>query len=37
MRIVAIRTTHFAFEHRVPVRQLELRAHFLVALETRFG
>ena len=37
VRVVAIGTTHFAFEHRMAMGQLKLRAHFLVALETGFG
>ena len=34
MWIVAISATHFAFQHRMMMRQLELRAHFQVTLET---
>ncbi len=33
MRIVAISTTHFAFQYRVAMRQLETCAHFEVTLE----
>jgi hypothetical protein len=36
VRVVTIRATHFAFQHRMMVRQLELCAHFQVALETNF-
>jgi hypothetical protein len=36
MRIVTIGATHFAFQHRMVVRQLECRANFQVTLETRF-
>lgn len=32
--VVAIRTAYLAFQHRMAVRQLELRAHFQVTLET---
>jgi hypothetical protein len=35
--IVAIGATHFAFQHRVMMRQLEFCSHFEVALETGFG
>jgi hypothetical protein len=34
VRIVTIGATHFPFQHRVVVRQLECRTHFQVALET---
>lgn len=34
MWVVTIGATHFAFEHRMMVRQLELRPHFQVTLET---
>jgi len=34
VRVVAIGATHFTFEDRMPVRQLKLRAHVRVALET---
>jgi hypothetical protein len=37
MWIVAIGTTHFAFEDRVAVRQLELRPHVEVTLKTGLG
>src|SRR6266498_5766571 len=37
VRVVTIGATHFAFEHRVVVRQLECRANFQVTLETSFG
>lgn len=37
VRIVTIGATHFPFEHRMAVRQLESRAHFEVALETSGG
>ena len=36
VRVVTIGATHFAFRHRMMVRQLELRAHFEVTLETSF-
>ena len=36
VRVVTIAATHFAFEHRMMMRQLELRAHFQVTLETSF-
>jgi hypothetical protein len=36
VRIMAIRAAHFAFQHRMVVRQLELCPHFQVTLETRF-
>jgi hypothetical protein len=36
VRVVAISTTHFAFEHRVMMRQLERRTHFQVTLKTGF-
>jgi hypothetical protein len=36
VRIVTIGATHFAFQHRMMVRQFELRAHFEVTLETSF-
>ena len=36
MRIVTICTAHFAFQHRMVVRQLELCAHLKVTLETGF-
>src|SRR5437867_6860669 len=32
--VVTIRAAHFAFEHRMVVRQLECRANFQVTLET---
>ena len=32
--IVAIGAAHFAFQHRVVMRHLELRPHFQVTLET---
>jgi hypothetical protein len=34
VRVVAIGAAHFAFQHRMVVRQLELRPHFQVTLET---
>jgi hypothetical protein len=34
VRVVTIRAAHFAFEHRMVVRQLERRANFQVTLET---
>jgi hypothetical protein len=34
VRVVTIGTTHFPFEHRMMVRQLERRANFQVTLET---
>src|SRR3954469_20871484 len=37
VRIVTIGATHFAFQHRMPMRQLKLRAHIQVALETGLG
>ena len=37
VRIVAIGATHFAFQHRVVMRQLERRANFQVTLETGLG
>ena len=37
VRVVAIGAAHFTFRHRVVMRQLELRAHFQVTLETGFG
>jgi hypothetical protein len=37
MWIVTIGAAHFAFQHRMVVRQLELRSHFQVTLETSFG
>jgi len=37
MRVVTIGATHFAFQHRMVVRQLELCPHFQVTLETSFG
>ena len=33
--VVTIGTAHFPFQHRMMVRQFELRAHFQVTLETR--
>lgn len=36
VRIMTIGATHFAFQHRVMMRQLELCAHFEVTLETSF-
>ena len=36
MRVVTIGATHFAFQHRMVVRQLELCPHFQVTLETSF-
>jgi len=36
VRIMTIGAAHFAFQHRMMVRQLELRSHFQVALETSF-
>jgi hypothetical protein len=36
VRVVTIGATHFAFRHRMMVRQLELCAHFEVTLETSF-
>ena len=36
MRVMAIRAAHFAFQHRMMVRQLELCPHFQVTLETSF-
>ena len=36
VRVVAIGAAHFAFQHRMMVRQLELRPHFQVTLETGF-
>ena len=37
VRIMAIGTAHFAFQHRMMMRQLELCPHFQVTLETGFG
>ena len=34
VRIMAIGATHFAFQHRMVMRQLKLRPHFQVTLET---
>jgi len=34
VRVVAIRATHFAFQHRMMMRQAELGPYFQVALET---
>ena len=34
VRIMTIRAAHFAFQHRMMMRQLELRPHFQVTLET---
>ena len=36
MRVVTIGAAHFAFQHRMVVRQLECRANFQVTLETSF-
>jgi hypothetical protein len=36
MRIVAIAAAHFSFQHRMMMRQLELRPRFQVTLETSF-
>ena len=36
VRVVTIRAAHFAFGHRMMVRQLKLSAHFQVTLETSF-
>jgi hypothetical protein len=36
MRIMTIGAADFAFQNRMVVRQLELRAHFQVTLETSF-
>ena len=36
VRVVTIGATHFAFQHRMVVRQLECRANFQVTLETSF-
>src|SRR4030095_9994325 len=36
MRVVTVGAAHFAFEHRMVVRQLELGSHFQVTLETSF-
>ena len=36
VRVVAIGAAHFAFQHRMVVRQLKLRPHFQVTLETSF-
>jgi len=36
VRVVTIGATHFAFEHRMVVRQLKRRANFQVTLETSF-
>jgi hypothetical protein len=36
VRIVAISTTHFPFQHRVVMRKLETCAYLEVTLETRF-
>src|SRR5512142_3249086 len=36
MRVVTIGAAHFAFQHRMMVRQFELRAHFEVTLERSF-
>lgn len=36
VRVVAIGTAHSAFQHRMMVRQLELRPYFQVTLETSF-
>jgi len=36
VRVVAIGAAHFAFQHRMVVRQLKLRSHFQVTLETSF-
>jgi len=37
MRVMAISATHFAFQNRVAMRQLEACAHVEVTLETSFG
>ena len=37
VRVVAISAAHFAFQHRMVMRQLELCPHFQVALETSLG
>ena len=37
VRIMAVRTTDFAFQNRMVVRQFELRADFKVTLETSLG
>ena len=36
MRVVTIGAADFAFQHRMVVRQLKLRPHFQVTLETSF-
>jgi len=36
VRVMAISTTHFAFQNRVAMRQLETCPHFEVTLETCF-
>ena len=36
VRVVAIGAAHFAFQHRMVVRQLKLRPHFQVTLEASF-
>lgn len=36
VRVVAIGAAHFAFQHRMVVRQLKLRPHFQMTLETSF-
>jgi hypothetical protein len=36
VRVVAVSTTHFPFQNRVAMRQLETCAHFEVTLETCF-
>ena len=36
VRVVTIGAAHFPFQHRMMVRQLELRPHFQVTLETGF-
>jgi hypothetical protein len=36
VRVMAVSTTHFAFQNRVAMRQLECRANFQVTLETSF-
>src|SRR5438093_13456232 len=37
VHLVTISAAHFAFRHRVVVRQLKRRANFQVTLETGFG
>ena len=37
VRVMAVRATHPAFEHRMTMRQLKLRPHFLVTLKASLG